>query len=135
MKKFFYSILAVAALAITSCGGDDDITSGPDTMENEISGVISTDMTLTNDRIWNLNGRTTVTSGTTLTIEPGTIIKGFAGQGANASVLIIARGAKIEANGTATQPIVFTSTADNIDLGQTTGTNLGQNDRGLWGVD
>lgn len=134
MKKFFYSLLAVAALAITSCDPDDDATNGPDPMgNNEISGVISTDMTLTNDRVWNLNGRTTVTSGATLTIEPGTIIKGFAGQGANASVLIIARGASIEANGTATQPIVFTSAADNITLGQTSGTNLDQDDRGLWG--
>ncbi|AGC76906.1 hypothetical protein LX97_03277 [Nonlabens dokdonensis] len=126
-------MLAIAALAITSCGDDDDAISGPDLSDNQISGVISESKTLTNDRIWNLQGRTTVTSGAVLTIEPGTIIKGLPGQGANASVLIIARGASIQANGTAAEPIIFTSIADNIALGQTNGPNLNQNDRGLWG--
>lgn len=126
-------MLAIAALAITSCGDDDDAISGPDLSDNQISGVISESKTLTNDRIWNLQGRTTVTSGAVLTIEPGTIIKGLPGQGANASVLIIARGASIQANGTASEPIIFTSIADNIALGQTNGPNLNQNDRGLWG--
>lgn len=133
MKKLFISMLAIAALAITSCGDDDDAISGPDLSDNQISGVISESKTLTNDRIWNLQGRTTVTSGAVLTIEPGTIIKGLPGQGANASVLIIARGASIQANGTASEPIIFTSIADNIALGQTNGPNLNQNDRGLWG--
>ncbi|WP_041567042.1 hypothetical protein [Nonlabens dokdonensis] len=133
MKKLFISMLAIAALAITSCGDDDDAISGPDLSDNQISGVISESKTLTNDRIWNLQGRTTVTSGAVLTIEPGTIIKGLPGQGANASVLIIARGASIQANGTAAEPIIFTSIADNIALGQTNGPNLNQNDRGLWG--
>ena len=35
--------------------------------------------------------------------------------------------------GTAAEPIVFTSVADNIELGQTAGTNLTEDDRGLWG--
>lgn len=126
-------MLAIAALAITSCGGDDDAITGPDVTDNQISGLITENTTLTNDRVWNLQGRTTVASGATLTIEPGTIIKGLPGQGANASVLIIARGASIQANGTASSPIVFTSIADDIALGQSSGTNLTQNDRGLWG--
>jgi hypothetical protein len=133
MKKLFISMLAIAALAITSCGGDDDAITGPDVTDNQISGLITENTTLTNDRVWNLQGRTTVASGATLTIEPGTIIKGLPGQGANASVLIIARGASIQANGTASSPIVFTSIADDIALGQSSGTNLTQNDRGLWG--
>ncbi len=126
-------MLAIAALTFTSCDDDDNNNGGGGSEEFEISGTISSDRTLTNDQVWTLNGRTTVTSGATLTIEPGTIIKGLPGQGANASVLIIARGAQINANGTASQPIVFTSITDNIQAGQTAGTNLDQNDRGLWG--
>lgn len=133
MKKLFISMLAIAALAITSCGDDDEVITGPDLSDNLVTGLITENKTLTNDRIWNLQGRTTVASGAVLTIEPGTIIKGLPGQGANASVLIIARGAQIQANGTASDPIVFTSIADNIALGQSNGSNLTQNDRGLWG--
>jgi hypothetical protein len=51
-----------------------------------------------------LNGWIYVDNGATLTIEPGTIIRGT-----NKSVLVIARGGKIMAAGTRTQPIVFTS--------------------------
>lgn len=136
MKKFFLSIIALAALSITiSCSSDDDgpIDPEPDPVNNKLSGQITTDMTLTNDVIWELDGRVTVTSGATLTIQEGTIIKAYAGQEASAAVLIIARGAKIQANGTASKPIIFTSIADNIALGQTTGSNLSENDRGLWG--
>ena len=42
--------------------------------------------------------------GATLTIEPGTIIRGDKGSKA---ALIIARGGKINAEGTAARPIVF----------------------------
>ncbi|MDR2498355.1 MAG: Ig-like domain-containing protein [Tannerellaceae bacterium] len=57
-----------------------------------------------------------VSEGATLTIEPGTIFKGadlsFDGsKAATGSTLIIQRGAKIIAEGTATEPIVFTSAA------------------------
>ncbi|MDR0686340.1 MAG: hypothetical protein LBF79_02625, partial [Dysgonamonadaceae bacterium] len=55
-----------------------------------------------------------VEEGATLTIEPGTVIKGdnknYDGQiAATGSSLIIKRGAKIMAQGTAASPIVFTS--------------------------
>jgi hypothetical protein len=51
-----------------------------------------------------LDGWIYVDNGATLTIEPGTVIRGT-----NKSVLSIERGAKIMAVGTSTQPIVFTS--------------------------
>jgi hypothetical protein len=136
MKKFFLSIIALAALSTSiSCSSDDDgpIVPDPDPVNNKLSGQITTDMTLTNDVIWELDGRVTVTSGATLTIQEGTIIKAYAGQEASAALLLIARGAKIQANGSASKPIIFTSIADNIALGQTSGTNLTENDRGLWG--
>ena len=99
----------------------------------EVTENISSDTTWTSDVIYEIQGRIIVEDGATLTIEPGTIIKAFAGTGANASVLIVARGGMINANGTAASPIIFTSVADNIAVGLTAGTNLNQDDRGLWG--
>lgn len=139
MKKFFLSKIAFVALSlfIASCSSDDNdpiaVDDDPDPVDTVISGQITEDLTLTSDAIWTLDGRVTVVEGATLTIEPGTIIKALPGQEASASVLIIARGGKIEANGTAAAPIIFTSSTDNIELGQTAGTNLTENDRGLWG--
>jgi len=102
-------------------------------LENVLPNTITSNLTLTNDKIWYLSGRTSVTSGAVLTIEPGTIIKGVSGTGANASCLIIARGAKIYAQGTPLQPIIFTSEADNIQVGQLVGTSISETTNGLWG--
>ncbi len=143
MKKLIFSLALLGGI-LAGCSSDDDqpivITEVPgtgggddtDSVDTTLSGNITEDITLTNDAIWQLDGRVIVTAGNTLTIEPGTIIKAFAGQEANASVLIIARDAKIEANGTAAAPIIMTSSADGIQLGQTEGT-LDENTRGLWG--
>jgi len=90
-------------------------------------------MTLTNDKVWYLVGRTSVEYGVTLTIQPGTIIKGNSGTGANATALIIARGAKINAQGTPQQPIIFTSEIDNIQIGELYGSSLEPTLNGLWG--
>jgi len=56
--------------------------------------------------IYKLNGWVYVKSGATLTIDPGTIIRGDKN---NKGALIIEPGAKIYAIGTASEPIVFTS--------------------------
>ncbi|VXD17542.1 hypothetical protein [Marinoscillum sp. 108] len=98
-----------------------------------LSGVIDEDMTLTPDGFYELAGRVIVTGGATLTIEPGTIIKGRLGEGSNASVLMIARDGMIDAEGTAEKPIIFTSVNDNIALGALSGTNLTATDNQLWG--
>jgi len=98
-----------------------------------LAGEITEDKTLTADRFYLLTGKTYVGEGVTLTIEPGTIIKGAEGTGSLASALLVARGATINACGTADQPIIFTSELDNIAVGSTSGTNLGINDRELWG--
>ncbi len=78
-----------------AAGGNVDVPAG------EITG--NTTWLAKNTYI--LKGQVFVTSGT-LTIEPGTVIKGDAG-----SVLTISRGAKLNAVGTADKPIVFTSSA------------------------
>lgn len=100
--------------------------------ENIIPINISENLTLTSDKIWILEKRTTVNNGATLTIEAGTIIKAVAGTGPNASCLIISRGSKINAQGTSESPIIFTSIADDIQVGETMGT-LDPTLNGLWG--
>lgn len=87
------------------------------------------------DTIYILNGFVFLNSGDTLEIEPGTIIKANPGAGAEASALIIARGAYIDARGTAAEPIIFTSVQDNIcrTTGNASTPNLAKSARGLWG--
>jgi len=91
----------------------DDILEGlSDTTSNDqptvLAGDITSDMTLTADRVWQLSGLVAV-KGAVLTIEPGTTIIGQSGTGANTSYLVIDKDARIMADGTATQPIIFTS--------------------------
>ncbi len=71
-----------------------------------LKGEISSDMVLSNRQIYLLEGRVYVTNNATLTIEPGTIIRG---DKLTKGTLIITQGAKIMAEGTETNPIVFTS--------------------------
>jgi hypothetical protein len=72
----------------------------------EVTGDITAATTWTADKIYLLKGNVFVTNNVTLTIEPGTIIKGDKG---TKGALIITRGAKINATGTVDKPIVFTS--------------------------
>lgn len=103
-----------------------------------ISTNITTNTIWTKDHIYELSGRITVTNGATLMIEAGTIIKGQSGTGANASALLIARGAKLFAVGTSSAPIIFTSVADEITMeqvaaGNFVSPNLNSTTQGLWG--
>lgn len=114
---------------------DKDDTKGPDT-EAEIVNVtknISENTTWTADKVYILKTRVTVLDGATLTIEPGTLIKGDAGAGANATALLVARGGKLNAVGTPEKPIIFTSIADNIDKGQSVSPNMSEGLNGFWG--
>jgi hypothetical protein len=71
--------------------------------------------TWTANNIYVLDGFVFVNEGQTLTIEPGTIIKGKAGQAENASALIVARGGKLLAEGTREEPIIFTAEEDDLN--------------------
>ena len=148
MKKLLLSALAISTLALTGCIQDDDtpiiieettIVNNNDTGTGEDdscivkSGGIAVDETWTADKCYILDRKVVVQEGVTLTIEPGTIIKGRAGTGSLSSALIVARGGIIMAEGTATQPIIFTSEADNIEIGGSAGTNLNETNDGLWG--
>ena len=74
-----------------------------------LAGDIATDTTLTADTVWELDGLVVVKNNATLTVEPGTTIIGKSGTGVNTSYLVIDKDARIIADGTAGQPIIFTS--------------------------
>ena len=85
------------------------------------------------DTTYILDGYVYLEDGGTLTIEPGTVIKGLqqASNGIDGtSALIITRGAQIFAEGTATNPIIFTSSFDDIADPNDMDILL---DRGSWG--
>ena len=98
-----------------------------------LAGTYTSDKTLTADKIWKLSGRVFIADGATLTIPAGTIIKAEGGTGTDSSFICIARGGKIDAQGTAEKPIIMTSVADDIQIGQKNGSNLDASNVGLWG--
>jgi hypothetical protein len=141
MKKvnFKHAALLFAAVMITlsACKKDDDDDNNNGGNNNEttitVTANITSNTTWETGKVYILGGRIAVTDGATLTIQPGVIIKGEAGTGANATALLVARGATLLAEGTATQPIIFTSIADEIMPGQVASPNLDPDLNGLWG--
>jgi hypothetical protein len=109
------------------------LTVGAEATTIRVTGNITGTVNWTADKTYILGGRITVVSGGILNIAAGTVIKGEAGSGANATALVIARGGKINANGTAASPIIFTSVADEIMSGEIASPNLDPNINGLWG--
>lgn len=142
-KLLIASIVMLGATTFfTSCSKDkeeDPIVETPvptpDTSFPSItvSGNITSNTTWTKDKIVYLDGRVIVVAPAELTIEAGTVIKGKPGSDANASVLIIGVGAKIHATGTVSEPIIFTSSDDQIVPGQISSPNLTVANKGLWG--
>lgn len=129
------AILATAILSasLVGCGGSSNssVSNGDKSAENfcindvcTLEGNITENLTLTADKEWRLNGFVTIgtgnvnladeaavaaakAAGVTLTIEPGVHVKAF-----NTGVLLVTRGSKIEAEGTAAAPITFSSIED-----------------------
>ena len=128
MKNTFLSLTLVAAL-VTSCGEDNtaDIIINDNSVINnnsggntntgaiELTGNQSTDLTLDAANEYLVTGPLIMENGTTLTIPAGTTIKAAA-TGADVYVAI-AQGAKIDANGTASNPIIFTSNSNTPNAG------------------
>lgn len=84
-----------------------------------ITSDITTNTTWTSNNVYRLVGNISVKNGATLTIEPGTVIRG--GAVSDKSCLIITMGSKINAQGTAQNPIVFTSGEDPSGNGRAPG--------------
>nr|MBP9187047.1 PKD domain-containing protein [Bacteroidia bacterium] len=76
-------------------------------VKNVAAGDITTNTTWYNDTIYELGGYVYVKNNATLTIQPGTIVKG--GVSANKGSIIITRNGMINAAGTKNRPIIFTS--------------------------
>jgi hypothetical protein len=143
MKKLITTFTFLSLLFFLSCeddtlipapaGSDTDTVTIAEGNEVLVSSNISADATWSSDSVYVLGGRISVTSGVTLTIEAGTIIKGQYGTGANATALVIARGARLNASGTATAPIIFTAVADEIQPGEIVSPNMTADAAGLWG--
>ncbi len=138
MKTNFLNILLVvvlgAATILSSCKKTEDETKTPTTNPNTGTTIAVKDdgngigtQTWTANNVYVLDGFCFVNSGQTLTIEAGTVIKAKSGQGADASALVIAKGGKIMAEGTASNPIIFTAEADDLKG------SVPNNARGLWG--
>src|SRR5690606_41308354 len=101
MKKLnLLTALSIAVLVLSACKKDDP-TPTPEPTPTDTSGNkvitqnISYNTSWTNDNVYQLGGRIVVTDGATLTIEKGTVIKGEAGVGANATALIVTLDGKI----------------------------------------
>ncbi len=134
---------ATITLTVTDEDGlSDDATTaisiGEEASEVLVSANITSDTTWETGKIYKLGGRIAVEAGATLTIQPGVIVKGEAGTGANSTALLIARGATLNANGSADVPIIFTSVADEITpedvaAGNFGSPNLDPDINGLWG--
>lgn len=72
-----------------------------------LQGKIDKDTTLRASNSYILNGLVYITNNATITIEPGTVIKGQFTDPVGG--LVITKGAKIKAEGTVDKPIIFTS--------------------------
>lgn len=126
--KNTYLTLAIATTLFISCGEDNtadiiinntdnsvtnNINGGgtnPGTGETiNISGTYTSDLDLEAKNTYILNGPLVMASGTTLSIEAGTTINALAS--GSDIYIAIAQGAKIQANGTASAPIIMTSNA------------------------
>ena len=106
MKKLVIGLFAFGTI-LTSCSSDD--TNGPIAPETSVlQGNITSDLTLNSGTVYTLRGATYVKPGATLTIPAGTRIEADT-EYAEVAFLAIEKGAKMMAQGTAANPIVFTS--------------------------
>lgn len=83
--------------------------------------------TWTRNNTYLIDGFVFVNDGQTLTIEPGTVIRAKTGQGSLSSALIVSRGGRIIAEGTSSEPIIFTVDGDDLQG------SIPLEARGLWG--
>ena len=91
-------------------------------------GELTSGAAFTCNNTYILDKKIYIPSGQTLSIEPGTVVKGAtAATPSEATALVIERGGRIIANGTESCPIVFTAQADPMD-----GTYPISN-KGMWG--
>jgi hypothetical protein len=128
MKKYLLYTAAMMAITVTGCrkietdgeiqvvvvnGGGGGGTTG---QTITLQGRITADTILRKANSYILKGLVYMVGNHTMTIEAGTVIKGSF-SGSDVAALVITRGSKIMAAGTATEPIVFTSLSPNPQSG------------------
>ena len=106
------TLVAGMALFTTACSSDDDPSAntgnGNGTEESYVLDKdITENVTLETGKNYTLNGGIHVKAGATLTIQPGVTIT--AKHDGTVDYILVEQGAKIDAQGTASQPIVMTS--------------------------
>lgn len=112
--KFLTMSMVASMMAFAACSDDDEPTPDPnptpeptpDPVEYVLEGEITEDLSLEAGQTYTLNGGVHVKSGATLTIPAGTKI--VAQYDDVVDYLLIEQGAKINANGSAENPIVMT---------------------------
>ena len=123
MRRILSTLLLLAGFAMSGLQAQDTVV---------VSGALTGGPTITwtPDNVYRLNGHTWLNAGDTLVIQAGTVVLADTGSNQNASSLIINRDAYIDAQGTPTNPIIFSSVLDNVndpdDL-------LDKQTIGLWG--
>ena len=116
--QYRYRVAARAGSSESEFSTEASVTLGLATVD--VTADITSNTTWTKSNVYVLKGFIHVQNGATLTIEAGTRIVGdFNTVG---SSLFILRGARIVANGTAAEPVVFTSSR-----------NAGEREAGDWG--
>ena len=101
-------VLGASMTAFTACDDDDEEgTVTPPSTAETLSGVINSDLTLKAGRSYTLNGALQVKAPATLKIEKGVTIT--ANNDGQVDYILIEKGAKIDAQGTAEEPIVMTA--------------------------
>lgn len=110
--KSFSKLLVIALVAVSfACSDSSTTTTTPpkpttNTIVDGSTTTITANTRWTADKRYLLKGFVRVKAGATLTIDAGTVILG---DKPTTGTLVIERGAKINAEGTASKPIVFTS--------------------------
>lgn len=115
-KTLLSSVAAIAvATSFSACTCEEtdvDTTPGDPTYTVDcsaglctVSGTITDSLYFSNENVYAIDGTVKLASGTTLKIQEGTTLYG----NTSSSYMVALKGAKIEAEGTASEPIIFTS--------------------------
>ncbi len=112
-KEYLFKLMAscfaiIIMFSIASCDSDEDPAPVEEDEYEVLEGNITANMSLDASNKYLIRGKVYVQSGATLTIPAGTKIFG---EKDSDGTLIINRGAKIDAKGTAANPIIMTSQA------------------------
>lgn len=111
MEKIKFGLLTFAMMvstaAFVSCSDDEDTAQGTQPTTADLQGEYTSDLVLEANQSYTLSGGVHIKSGARLVIPEGVTITAVDDD--TPDYILIEQGARIEANGTATNPIVMTS--------------------------